>query len=499
MTRLLDALHGAFHRPERRSHALLHGVLWVLIAASIPLALWPIAAESGGPAVPGWAASLDSVLLGVFWVELILRVGSFRPPETTFFNLSFGAALRSHVFGRLRFCITPLILIDIVTVVASFGALRGLRIFRLLRLLHGVGPFRYSSPLQGTARAISENRLLFGSGLSLLGGAVLLGGLSFFSFESAVPNPVVHSIGDGLWWALVTITTVGYGDVAPQTLGGKLVAGGLMISGLFVLALFAGIVGQTLLSSVLSLRAEAFRMSNETDHFVVCGYDPGARMLLESLEREVGDDGRELVVFAPGDRPEEIPPRFAWVSGNPTKESELDKARIAQAAAVIVVGSRDIPPQASDAETILTAFTIRRYLASQDTTPLRKEPLYLVAEILERENVEHARTAGADEVIETTRLGFSLLAHALIEPGTARIMSRVAAPEFNNLYVGPCPEQIALPLPFGELATRIKAQSDVLLIGIRSADGDIVNPPVDAAIEAGSLMIYLAEKPVLTA
>jgi voltage-gated potassium channel len=496
MSGLTDALYGAFHRPELRSHSVLHGVLWVLIAASIPLALWPLFSD----AVPAWAEAIDAVLLGVFWVELILRIGTYRPPDTRFFDQGPAEALRSHLLGRLRFCITPLILIDIVTVVASFGALRGLRVFRLLRLLHGVGPFRYSSPLQGTARAFVENRLLFAGGLSLVGIAVLLGGASFYSFETAAPEPVVSSLADGLWWALVTLTTVGYGDIAPTTAGGRLVAGGLMVTGLFVLALFAGIVGQTLLSSVLSLRAEAFRMSNETAHFVVCGYDPGARMLLEALEREAGETARELVVFAPGERPRDVPPRFAWVTGDPTKESELDKARIAHADAVIVVGARDIPPQAADASTILTAFTIRRHLASKASTPKRKRPLYLVAEILERENVEHAKTAGADEVIETTRLGFSLLAHALLQPGAARILSRVATPEANNLYIGALPGGFELPMAFGPLADRLKRERGVLVMGTRSADGeDAINPEYDAPVAPGSRIIYLAEAPVLGA
>src|SRR5690606_24860267 len=128
--------------------------------------------------------------------------------------------------------------------------------------------------------------------------------------------------------------------------------------------------------------------------------------------------------FGPGERPDEVPAAFTWIRGDPTKESELDKVRLAYARAAILIGSRGLQPAQADAATILTAFTMRRYLRSHPSS--RARPMYLVAEILEDENVEHAQTAGCNEVIETNRLGFSLLAHCIREPGAARIMSGVA-------------------------------------------------------------------------
>jgi hypothetical protein len=68
------------------------------------------------------------------------------------------------------------------------------------------------------------------------------------------------------------------------------------------------------------------------------------------------------VFFDDRERPRDLPPDFLWVEGDPTKESELDKVRLTHAAAVIVSGARDISPQAADAATILTVFTIRAYM-----------------------------------------------------------------------------------------------------------------------------------------
>ena len=165
---------------------------------------------------------------------------------------------------------------------------------------------------------------------------------------------------------------------------------------------------------------------------------------------------------------------------------------------MIVVGSRTETPQNADARTLLTLFTIRRFMKGHERTEHRKEPLYIAAEILDDENVEHARTAGADEVIETRRLGFSLLAHAVTQPGTATIMGAVASAGANSLYVGAVPPAIPLPSTFGAVAGAVRISHGVLVLGLRGADGsNIINPPDPAVVAPGELLLYLAESAVL--
>jgi voltage-gated potassium channel len=272
-----------------------------------------------------------------------------------------------------------------------------------------------------------------------------------------------------------------------------------MIAGLFNLALFAGIVGNTLLSVVLRIRKEQFRVSDYTGHIVVCGYDAGARVLLDALRQEFDPSQTTLVVFGEDARPEDLPPDFLWVSGDPTKESELDKVRLTHARAAVLVARRGVLPQQADAATILTAFTIRSYLLARQESHPRREPLYVAAEILDTENVGHAMSAGADEVIETTRLGFSLLSHAVSMPGTASIMSQVATLGAHSIFVAPLLTDIKVPASFGDVVQHVKRSSGALVIGLRNPEtGDhVVNPADTTEIGRDSQLIYLAEKPVL--
>ena len=394
-----DSLHAAFHDPRTHAYKVVESVVWTLIFLSVAVLIAEPFFEEGsrGDVILG---RIDRVLLWMFAIEVTTRILTFRPPELQVFKKPPLGRLRSEVFSRIRFALTPMMLIDILTVLALVPALRGLRVLRLLRLLRTAKLFRYANPFRGLMSAFEEDRLLFTFAFSVLGTETILGGISLYLVERN-SNLEISTIGDGLWWALVTITTVGFGDITPVTTVGRVIGGAMMIGGLFTLALFAGIVGHSLLNAVLSIREEQFRMSGYVNHIVVCGYEMGSGMLLDVLSGEINPEEQRIVLFGPYERPNGLPPEFMWVQGDPTKESELDKARIAHASTVIVTGSRRVVPQQADATTILTVFTIRSALKKSSVATKRKKPVRVIAEVLDSENVQHARTAGSDEVIET--------------------------------------------------------------------------------------------------
>jgi voltage-gated potassium channel Kch len=492
-----DFLHAAFHDPRTQAYRVVESTVWTLIILSIAV----LVAE---PFFPDGSRGdeilrrIDTVLLWLFAIEVSTRILTYRPAVLKVFNKPPLGRLRTEVTSRIRFALTPMMLIDILTVLALVPALRGLRALRLLRLLRTQTLFRYANPFRGLMSAFEEDRLLFTFAFAVLGVETILGGVSLFLVER-VANPDINAVGDGLWWALVTITTVGFGDITPITTVGRFIGGTMMVGGLFTLALFAGIVGHSLLHAVLSIREEQFRMSGYVNHILVCGYEMGSGMLLDVLGSEINLEEQRVVLFGPYERPRELAPEFMWVQGDPTKESELDKARITHASTVIVTGSRRVKPQQADATSILTVFTIRSALTKSPAAKDRKKPVRIIAEVLDSENVQHARAAGSDEVIETRRVGYSLLAHTVVYPGVADATSRMVFDGHQNLYVGRLPKDVQAPTTFDQLSRDLRASTGALLIGFRDPEtGDEqINPPSGTLVGADAELLYLAPKPCL--
>lgn len=115
--------------------------------------------------------------------------------------------------------------------------LRLLRVFRVLKMMRFIGE---ADHLMGALRAARPKITVFMAGVAIL--VVLLGTLMYVIENSLDPNSGFTSIPEGVYWAIVTLTTVGFGDVTPVTPPGKMVASIVMLLGYAIIAVPTGIV-----------------------------------------------------------------------------------------------------------------------------------------------------------------------------------------------------------------------------------------------------------------
>lgn len=126
-------------------------------------------------------------------------------------------------------------------------ALRGLNLIRLFPLIR---PFRFvrlavrMKMLVDASKKFTKHAYLIYLG-TIVGVVIVLGALGFHFFEASV-NPHVHNFGDSVWWAFVTTATIGYGDIYPITLGGRIVAILLILTGISTLGVFIGFVNSVI-------------------------------------------------------------------------------------------------------------------------------------------------------------------------------------------------------------------------------------------------------------
>jgi voltage-gated potassium channel len=147
--------------------------------------------------------------------------------------------------ARWKFVSSPLGVIDLLAVLPFWFAfalpadLRVLLVFRMVRLLKLA---RYSPAIRSLLDALySERRALFGCFVILLGATLFAASVMHVVERHAQPDKF-GTIPDAMWWAIVTLGTIGYGDVVPVTLLGRLVASVTIFVGLIMVALPIGIV-----------------------------------------------------------------------------------------------------------------------------------------------------------------------------------------------------------------------------------------------------------------
>lgn len=132
-------------------------------------------------------------------------------------------------------------LLETHTVIGA--AMRGtglIPIFRILRLFHR------------TTTIFKESKVAYLIAFS--SGSIIIGAFAEFIVESPHPDSKITNFGEALWWAIVTVTTVGYGDVYPVTVEGKIIAAFLMVVGIGVLGIFISTFGAALIESRLRMK-----------------------------------------------------------------------------------------------------------------------------------------------------------------------------------------------------------------------------------------------------
>lgn len=127
-----------------------------------------------------------------------------------------------------------------------------LRPLRLLRVIARSNVFQHSAGTAFRARV-----LVYLSGAAVL--VTYIAALAVLEAERAAPNANITSFGDSLWWAAVTITTVGYGDFTPLTLRGRAIATGLMLGGVAVLGVLTATLSSWIVQRVATLEEARHR------------------------------------------------------------------------------------------------------------------------------------------------------------------------------------------------------------------------------------------------
>ncbi len=194
-----------------------------------------------------------------------------------------------------------------------------LRVLRILRLLRFFKLARFSSAFNTMLRVLARERSALMGVLIVLLGMVIISASMLYLAEGDLPGSSFSTVPEAMWWAIVTLTTVGYGDVSPETPLGKMLAGIVMVSGLGFFALPIGIIASGFMEEFrrqdfivtwgMAARSKVFallkpeeitevlkvlkaRMAPPGSVIAVGGEKPGALFMIGSGEVEIVDPDR---------------------------------------------------------------------------------------------------------------------------------------------------------------------------------------------------------------
>ena len=435
----------------------------ILILLSVALLVVEYSVELSEPAHRWMLVAGDTISI-LFAIELSIR---------------FKVAKKKKRFFRRYWA-------DILAILPLLRPLRFFRLVRLFRLFRlGLLLSRRMSLFRGILSVNVYELWVLGviTLITVIGAAVMA-----YVFESGGSGGFT-SLEHSMWWALQSIIAQEPIGMVPQTVAGRLVTIGLMITGMLLFAVFTGVVSATMIDR-LGGRQEIWEMDIDEleGHIVIAGWNAGVPPLIAEITADADLQGLPIVLLsrldeAPKLQAAGVPPELTYfVRGDHTKLDDLRRSGIERASRAVVVADavRSGQTEDVDARTVLAALTIERLCPG----------IYCVVELMDQSNESHLRVAGVEAIVMRSDLSGRALATACRHPYLVQvIMELVSLHKGKTMSRQPGP---ASATPFCELVHRSKCDRDVLVIGVEPLDGPaMLNPPQDFVVKPEDHLIVI--------
>ena len=291
----------------------------------------------------------------------------------------------------------------------------------------------------------------------------LLGGVAVYYVELQAGNRQFGSLPQALWWAIVTMTTVGYGDYTPQGAAGRVLAVVIMFTGISLLSfLTAGIAAG---SVARRMKANQGLMPIKVrDHIIVCGWHHKIERLIDAFANIDDHSSARVIVLVNEESEERIQSlrsqygysHIKYIRGDFTKEPILKRANIHTARAVVIFPTELPSGGANDEKSILATLTIK------NLNPKAQVVVY----VHDHGTITHLRRANADNIVLADNFGSFIIVSHIMNPGIPQFADELlSASSERHFQRVPIPREF-VGKSFGELARHNRQTEGWLTIGL---------------------------------
>ncbi|MFA5983748.1 MAG: potassium channel protein [Methylococcaceae bacterium] len=249
----------------------------------------------------------EQCIVSLFVVEYLLRFWIYSDnhkmiieyyEKVQYLGVPFQVSkiFKSLITKKIEYIFSPLALIDLLAILPSYRELRVLRVFIIFRLFK---LFRYLSSIKLFSEILSNKRFELYTLAIFLSFLIFIGSTALYLFENPANGGDVKTLFDAFYLSVVTMSTVGYGDISPHTTGGRLIAIALIFSGLGFISFFTSIIVSAFSDKMQNIRAsQVYLELKRYDSFVIiCGFGRVGQHIAKQLQK----DQQAFVVIDPNE------------------------------------------------------------------------------------------------------------------------------------------------------------------------------------------------------
>ena len=309
---------------------------------------------------------------------------------------------------------------------------------------------------------------------------LILGAIGIYLVEHTRNSEMFRGFGDALWWSIVTMTTVGYGDKYPVSTPGRIISAMVMLIGIGFLGMFTATIASIFVERRMKEDRGLKPLKGLKGHIIICGWNHTVPDIISEIRAELPQ--KDIVIVADLDLKPMDEMNIYFVSGNPSELGKLEMALFRQAEAAIVVPDEKLPPASRDASVILTTLVLKN----------ENPDIYVCAHIQSAENADNCRRARADEIIVESDFAAKLLGQAVLDHGITRVIFELMSNKFGNqLYRIPCPPSL-IGHRFSDAIRIMKSKYDAIVLAVQRGDQFFTNPEEGFELQEGDDLIVIA-------
>lgn len=297
-------------------------------------------------------------------------------------------------------------------------------------------------------------------------------------------NDNLQNLFDSFWYTIVTITTVGYGDISPVTVMGRIIGLFTMAFGVIVFGSVTGKIASFLVDQQLRKGRGLLKLKNLSSHFIICGWKSDFEKIIDGVIEANPELEKSEIVLINNTSKEYMEsfmanPRYKqlnYIFGDFIEESVLLRANIKTASKVLILAdnSQNYSPMEIDSRTVLAVLTIENLNRS----------IYTAAELIDEKFERHLAGAHCDEIILSRDYERKLLVNASSGRGISHVVRDLLSYENNaGLEIIDIPENF-IDLSFKNLFDYFYQEHSYILIGILENTGNFYARKKEALSEA---------------